>query len=417
MQVRVIVMVSGILFGLLHPLISQAGRDSGGGGGVIRGNSVYVVDLVEAGVENSPFFDDSIPENPDFSKQISAALKNVPNVPVALISRKLNEIYTQFDHFIPIEVILMMQTYRWQMLDFSLVHIPDETPVVDVPVADQVQLAARVGGAVKLDKKLWSRLNPAHKAALIIHEALYALALTKNSDDARAVVGYLFSSDFKSGGLDGFVTALNEHFDWYGTSTPLMSCPPGNKLDDCGGVIGFVSATQGWKSIEINPGATLSTKAGETVSLDEPNDFFSLDDSRDVCLPSLDPHDVSVPNATASSYEVDKIVKTYCEDLVRHLATSDTFYVAQSCDAPAYSKSIRRSDILGVNATGGYQLKLTELDLDQSGAFLVKSPVSYPMSVLVGKPIPWSNVTEAGCEVAERQAIEQTTSQIEAIFH
>ena len=181
-----------------------------GGGGVRLGNgSIAVLDLVEAGAEQNPFFNPTIGENPIYSARIKAALANIPDVPVTLISRKLQEI-AAYDRGLALALIEVMELYNWRMIDLSLVHICDEDTVLNIDPAMQVQLAARSEKSIRLDSQLWKQLDANNKTALILHEVVYALASTQLSADAREIVGYVFTQDMASKGRKRFSQIVAE---------------------------------------------------------------------------------------------------------------------------------------------------------------------------------------------------------------
>lgn len=353
--------------------LSRGSEGVGGGGGVVRGNKTYVVDLVEAGVEDHPFFDPAVKADPEFSKKIALALKDVPNAPVDLLSRKLNEIYTFCDHATPSAVIEMLELYSWQMVDFSLVHIPDENIVVDVLAKDQVQLAARTHQAVKIDSLRWNALDDNNKAALILHEAIYALSSNHSSDNARAIVGYLFSSDIKDKGQSGFININNDTLAVVGLQNFVFACDPNNNSLDCrnGDITGVL----------FNPIQEVISFDGDIATLVVPDEL---------------------PSSTKYASDAAGVAKIYC---AMHMK-----------DGPG-----------DIEMQVGYFSDGFELDFNKSGAFLeqMKFPQSETEYRYVGGGDPGVYIvlstfkvkrTQDACETAAIKALGNTTAHIRKIY-
>ena len=83
-----------IMVSLLGSLSAYAGPDKGGNGGnglFIKGQ-VYLLDLVEAGCENSPI-DQGYLIKDFLNQQLRKVFEDKPNVPVDLIATKVSQIY------------------------------------------------------------------------------------------------------------------------------------------------------------------------------------------------------------------------------------------------------------------------------------------------------------------------------------
>lgn len=228
MKCKYALFILPIALGLAANADARGVSGSGNGGsGVDAGGALYVLDLVEAGAESDPYFDPAVPANPDFTARIQAALANVPAVPADLVSRKLQEIYVKYDHALPLAILKSMEVFDWRMLDFRLNPTDDSySDVVEMDSTQHVQLAVRYGGFVKIDVNQWKRLNPANKAALILHEMIYALTDTQDdyrSGIARRSTGYLFTSELTSRGLQGYQSYVtNTKTDYMGRLYGLL---------------------------------------------------------------------------------------------------------------------------------------------------------------------------------------------------
>lgn len=369
----------------------------GGGGGVIDGGNIYVVDLVEAGVEKSPYFDSSVNANPDFSKRIAKALQNLPNVPVDLLSQKLEEIYQNYDHALPLEILQMFELFSWQMVDFSLVHIPDENPVVDIAPTAQVQLASRTRRTLKLDSNAWAKLNPANRVALIIHEAIYSLVKTKNSDDARAIVGYLFSADFKDRGVEGYLNIIGDKLVYTGTSEVILDCTPGNSISDCGGDVGLMLLN----SSEVAVGAEFVGKDGNVL-------YGTFEGSFDDGYIRV--YNWSTLNNeklySRSKISSEQMAKSYCQDFMKNVS-SKSFDISNGSD-----RELTLNDVKSVKSQAAIWAEHIPLSWSSDGAFLEYSNEAAMDLIPIGKESPWSAISQSSCEKSELALIKQTMAHL-----
>lgn len=203
-----------LLLGTSYAL--AGGKEAGnGGGGVLEEGKPYLLDLVESGIEKAPFFDTTVEADPVYKARVAQAFSSLPDTPNELVSQKLTEI-SHLDQVLAASLMKVMELYFWKPIDFTLVHIPDEETVIDIDPSLQVQLAARLEHSIEINAMAWEQLDQANKAALIFHEALYALLVPdqvttatgvtyyqQSSPRAREIVGYLFSSISKIRGSSG----------------------------------------------------------------------------------------------------------------------------------------------------------------------------------------------------------------------
>ena len=202
-----------LLFSLLISLSAFSGAGGGNGGdGVYIGEKLYLLDLVEYGIENSVVFDEE--ENTQVSAQVRSTLR-ADQFPVELISKKLSEIY-KVDRLFAYSMIKVLKSFRWNLVSKELINIKDENAAIN---SSFVQLAIRKNRSVMIDKNLWAKLDPANQAALIFHELLYVMVIPtpsatnpavfwQNSALAREMAGYLMSSDLKKGGKEVLYTMI-----------------------------------------------------------------------------------------------------------------------------------------------------------------------------------------------------------------
>jgi hypothetical protein len=190
-----------VLLILVGTNIAEAHRVGNGGDGVKQGNKIYLLDLVESGVETNPRF--NAPQNGDdlFSKQLKSHLPFMSDEVSTLLSRKIFEI-SRIDPVLAWSILQGIGMYSWNLTS-RLSDIPDEETNLAIDPANLVQIAIREGQRIQIYENGWAQLEDSNKPALIIHEVLYALSpLEKDGDGfrqrslvARELVGLLFSQE------------------------------------------------------------------------------------------------------------------------------------------------------------------------------------------------------------------------------
>lgn len=195
------------------------GETGNGGDGLIRNDNVYLLDLVEAGVELAPYFNKSVQAD----ERINSFLKNklpIDNSVIELISRKTKEIYL-INSRLAYHILSAINLYNWQFLNTRLKDIPDDgDTIIDLPVKGElVQIAVRYKKEIKIDKKYWLLMDDANRASLILHEVLYSLIqphisengtqAQQSSLDVRRFVGFLLSERFDREILQQFLSSLD----------------------------------------------------------------------------------------------------------------------------------------------------------------------------------------------------------------
>jgi hypothetical protein len=169
---------------LLTAGIAQADSRVGNGGDGYRheDGKVYLLDLLEAGVEKEPFFGE-LPVNPGFLARVKTS----------------------------ISFLEAMEMHSWSLVSYSLSDIPDEDTNLEIDPKKLVQVAIRRNSGVKISRDAWKDMDQANRSALPFHEAAYALLplqcetgrhhrrCRQESVRAREIVGYLFSRQITRG--------------------------------------------------------------------------------------------------------------------------------------------------------------------------------------------------------------------------
>lgn len=326
-----------ILLVLLEALTVSAqkrkrGNEGGGGGDLVYVNGkYYLLDLLEAGVEENPYIDHSITPNPDYVQRLNSVLP--AGFPNELIAKKMTEI-ERLNKMTALVLIRTIEAYQWKLVNSALLDIQDEFTDLDIPRQNLLQLAVRKSSTILVDRDLWKKIDVGNQVALVFHEVIYALHPPVNSgymiwlgyhtgykpimyqmsEKAREVTGYLFS-DMARQGFNGFgkfysyrslffksaVTAADGKqtdrvFEdgatlWSGPNLRLevhsnkwrlhyMTADPIQlTLDDSDEVVNSHIEYACNVAVEENSGISLSDFGGEGLNV-YPSSFHSNDDSR-----------------------------------------------------------------------------------------------------------------------------------------
>jgi hypothetical protein len=204
---------------LTHSAAIYAGdRRGNGGDGLLINGSPVVLDLVEAGVDDKPFFDSSVKINPLLLGLIKKNLPKFPEVHNRL-ALKLTEIERISSPF----AWAIAESYRFfnlKIVNAALVDVKDEDSVVDYDQSKLVQLAIRRANNILINGSWWPKLSIDQKVALLVHESIYSFQKTENvktligitpdgkaayetkkgqiSVPARAITGFLFTEELKT---------------------------------------------------------------------------------------------------------------------------------------------------------------------------------------------------------------------------
>ncbi len=199
-----------IMFCSVVVLQAEAWREGNGGDGIRVQKQLYLLDLVESGVELDSADAAATFTNPFFEKQITtwAALQSHP-VPQKQILEKLGQVY-QKNALLAHLIVMALWRLEWTWVNVPIKDVKDQGTVTVLDDPKLEQLAVRVNQAVYLQADLWKELNPRNQAALLFHEALFALVhpkrspqgLSMSSPRVRKIVGFLFSEKLQQASID-----------------------------------------------------------------------------------------------------------------------------------------------------------------------------------------------------------------------
>lgn len=166
-----------------------------GGGGILDGGKIYVLDLYETGTAKAPFIEKSLGANRDFTFSKWNAEVDFDHRLLAQKIDELNRRFTDLGDF----VVDAFNFFAVTFADEPLTLLCDE----EAPCRPgQVQLAIRRFRSIYLDRQMWRQLDAEQKVALLIHEGVYSYARVKCdpsgmcrqvSHEIRPIVGQLFS--------------------------------------------------------------------------------------------------------------------------------------------------------------------------------------------------------------------------------
>lgn len=168
---------------------AYAGTETHGGDGVYLNGNLYLLDLVEEGVQSSPYVEDLEPLE-GLEEKLEKQFKRLDDVPTRMVAQKITELF-KHSHSLGLRFVYGIMSHRWISVDHVLVDVPDEDSVLDFQNLELEQLAIRRASAIRISSQSWSKLDDFNKAALIVHEIAYFLA--DNSPAARDFTGVVFA--------------------------------------------------------------------------------------------------------------------------------------------------------------------------------------------------------------------------------
>lgn len=197
-------------FILAAPTAFARNHEVGNGGDAIRISEFYYsFDLFESGLQTRPYFRKDVKINPKIHEKLELAVD--PEIfPMEVLEQKLSELYLDDPNFAEY-VIETMKSYAWRFVSGPLKDVDDDQDTVINPPSGLVQAAIRRKETITVSTDVWLRMNPNNQAALVLHEALYAMVQPRSADPvptdrsefsqesvaARRAVGFLFSRDFE----------------------------------------------------------------------------------------------------------------------------------------------------------------------------------------------------------------------------
>ncbi len=210
-----IYLLTSILF--CSPICSQTlagGFHVGNGGdGVIINKKVYLLDLVEAGLQNMTLPGTNLTIEPEWIECVESSLDS-GNFPTKHIASKIYQIYKKNSELAHL-LCQKMNLYNWNLTPLGLINVRDEDGVINLKNYHLVQLAVRFQNSIFIDQNYWNKLDELNKVALILHEIIYAsLDPSKFTTGTRAreIVAYAFKKNFENKDSKDFNLFISDSF-------------------------------------------------------------------------------------------------------------------------------------------------------------------------------------------------------------
>src|SRR5262249_15653934 len=138
-------------FGTLSASYATGPGSGNGGKGVLINGMPYLLDLVEGGVEENPYFAPNTQVDPELLDGVTKAFANTPHVPVYLIAKKLTEI-SKIQYIFALMMLKTMEVYQWKFVNLPPEEVNDQRNGVKVDPDNRIQLAKRLQKSIIIDK-------------------------------------------------------------------------------------------------------------------------------------------------------------------------------------------------------------------------------------------------------------------------
>jgi len=222
--VAVLATLSPISFASVH---AEGHGPGNGGNAVLVDGKIYLLDLVEAGVQKAPYFKPLkdfryCQDNACTVRKFNSAegrflaranynlrAKKFDSETTRLLAEKLLTLGSPVRD----ELLLAVLMYQWRLTDLPLEEVKGIKSPLDLSQTIVYQLAYRRDTAILINRALWEQLDTANRVALVIHEVIYAMlrpmangdgTFTQESWDARLITGDLFTESMANARLRGY---------------------------------------------------------------------------------------------------------------------------------------------------------------------------------------------------------------------
>lgn len=199
---KLLILISFVFFISVTTLFAN-GDTRGGGSGVEIGDEVLLLDLMEIDNVNNPNLLAVYDLQPITAKENSLVFGEGCN---ELLKKKLAQIASA-DKGFEWALSRALEMYSFNIVPSALEPTCDVKTVLKLPVP-LYNIAVRKNKVITINKRLWDKMNDTQKAALVIHELVYGLLLSKVENrskervdlasNTRSIVGFLFSEKFKN---------------------------------------------------------------------------------------------------------------------------------------------------------------------------------------------------------------------------
>jgi hypothetical protein len=165
------------------------GEVGNGEHGVFVNGKVYSLDLVEAGIEEKPYFRFAFLEarlsawNSNYLSRVRKKFQGQA-FPIDKLALKLHDL-SSVDPLLALAVLQTIEMYHWHIIPKDLSLLPLAGGIVNYREGEVVLIANRRGRSIYLAGPFWNLMDPANQVAAMIHEAIYALIKPRPDPQSR----------------------------------------------------------------------------------------------------------------------------------------------------------------------------------------------------------------------------------------
>ena len=188
---------AAIVATLAISMTAQAGGNvENGGDGVISGQRILSLDLVERGLEDNPYISETLEIPAEVQALAEKFLRGKVSTEVSrIVVNKLARMQKSHRATLFKSVEEILKTYELIFVNAPLKALNDQNSPIDDRVMVRLAVHSPDNHTLQINKSGFERMNEAHQAALIIHELVYASTSDKTSRASREITALLFSPD------------------------------------------------------------------------------------------------------------------------------------------------------------------------------------------------------------------------------
>lgn len=178
------------------PALAVEGHGGGNGGAdyVLNGKD-YLLDLVEAGVQDDPYFASKVLD-PEIEKLVNEKIGEIASPKVVdLVTAKLTEIHSRYPFLGEVMKYTVFTTQIFAPAPGLRHPYLEKSPLI-YDAKKLKRVAVRQDQTIYLDRKIFDKFSESNQSALFIHEWTSAIIREfKDSVDTRKIVGTFFSKN------------------------------------------------------------------------------------------------------------------------------------------------------------------------------------------------------------------------------
>ncbi len=185
-----------IFFGLLTQNVLAGSNAENGGDGVLRDHKVYSLDLVEYGLELSPYLEPgSQTANSWIITKVDEKLQDVSLEVRQQLARKLTRIAYAYP-FLWSPISGVLENYEWLFLNVPMQYTHDSNTAINLGTT--IRIANHDGAYIRVDRNAFALMPASNQTALLLHEMVYASFADVWSDRSRMINAFLFNKKYSA---------------------------------------------------------------------------------------------------------------------------------------------------------------------------------------------------------------------------